>query len=709
MRTIAIIYESCSNFPAIDHNQRTLEKIFEGHVTIRNYYFDQLREGQTIEGDAFLLSNERLLSPLRPFISDFKKVIMMRRSIQKTGIPAIKDIPEGTDVLVVNDSSDSCVHTVYMLYELGISHLNLIPYDENRDADGIYLGLNYAVTPGEGWMVPPYIPHVIDFHYRVISFDTLCRISTLLNLDSDIIDRNLIKHRNMLAEFTDNRADKFMASHLKSQMINLIVRDFPSAIFAVDMEYHLIYSNEQADNLLHSTDFLPHVPGNRLEKEPLTMLKDIKSNTIIELNGERYMVEKAPLSLMDQLMGYCFTLQSESSLKQKEISLNHHLQQKGPAAKYHFQDIIYTSPVMEKTIIIAKQAAATDHTVLIRGESGTGKELLAQSIHNYSSRKNYPFVAINCNTLPESLLESQLFGYEGGSFTGARKEGKPGLFEQANQGTIFLDEIGDISPNLQSQLLRVLQERQIMRIGSDKVIDLDVRIIAATNQDLEKLVEEGRFRSDLLYRLNVIPLEVPPLRQRKEDILPLLSVFLKDLYEKISDEEKIDLCRYPWPGNIRQLESAAKYYETLHAFPGYLHTETPSLQDGAAAGDFTAADLASMASPPLRQASPAFQMAATLERTNQSHIPQENPNLSPAALERHILFLISLSTEPFHGIGRSGILTRLREQHIRMSDGKLREILARFEADGLITIAKGRGGCRITEKGADCLNNHVYT
>ncbi|MFR8040371.1 MAG: sigma 54-interacting transcriptional regulator, partial [Anaerovoracaceae bacterium] len=190
------------------------------------------------------------------------------------------------------------------------------------------------------------------------------------------------------------------------------------------------------------------------------------------------------------------------------------------------------------------------------------KELFAQSIHNYSSRKDMPFIGVNCAAIPETLLESELFGYEEGAFTGASKKGKIGYFEQANRGTIFLDEIGDISPALQARLLRVLQERQIMRIGSDRIIDVDVRIIAATNKDLIKEVEKGRFRGDLYYRLNALQIMIPPLRERKEDILLLFKEFMKEDYLRVGRREKELLENYQWPGNVRELENCALYYKT---------------------------------------------------------------------------------------------------------------------------------------------------
>lgn len=235
---------------------------------------------------------------------------------------------------------------------------------------------------------------------------------------------------------------------------------------------------------------------------------------------------------------------------------------KGYYAKYTFEDIIGESNKIRQVKDIAKKLAATDLTVLIEGESGTGKELFASSIHNASLRRDKPFVAINFSSLPETLVESELFGYEEGAFTGAVKGGKIGLFEQAEGGTIFLDEIGDISLKVQSRLLRVLQEKEIMRIGGDRIIPVDVRIIAATNQNLAELVSKGMFRADLYHRLKVLYINLPPLRERVEDIIPLIRYFLK---EKGMENIKIDnrvldkLCSLKWYGNVRELKNTIDY------------------------------------------------------------------------------------------------------------------------------------------------------
>jgi len=241
---------------------------------------------------------------------------------------------------------------------------------------------------------------------------------------------------------------------------------------------------------------------------------------------------------------------------------------KGQSIK--FDDIIGNSTALNEVKRKAQKIAGSSSTVLILGESGTGKELFARAIHAASAQSNKPFVSINCGAIPESLLESELFGYEEGAFTGARRGGKPGKFELANGGTIFLDEIGNMSLYLQAKLLRVLQEKQIERVGGTEVIPVDLRVIAATNSNLQKQVERGNFREDLYYRLSVIPLVIPPLRERKGDICLLLKYYLNRyanlLGKKIthfSKEAKEACCNYSWPGNVRELVNAVEYAVNL--------------------------------------------------------------------------------------------------------------------------------------------------
>ncbi|WP_035106682.1 sigma-54-dependent Fis family transcriptional regulator [Desulfovirgula thermocuniculi] len=235
-----------------------------------------------------------------------------------------------------------------------------------------------------------------------------------------------------------------------------------------------------------------------------------------------------------------------------------------------FDDIIGESRAIKELKARAAKIAASHSTVLITGESGTGKEIFARAIHAASPRKNKPFVAINCGAIPETLLESELFGYEEGAFTGARKGGKPGKFELAHQGTIFLDEIGNMSLYLQAKLLRVLQERQVERVGGNRLIPVDIRIIAATNSNLEEMMQKGHFRDDLYYRLSVIPLYIPPLRERPEDIRLLLEHYRRHYNQLLGKNIKgytpraVEAClSYSWPGNVRELVNAVEYAVNL--------------------------------------------------------------------------------------------------------------------------------------------------
>jgi len=225
--------------------------------------------------------------------------------------------------------------------------------------------------------------------------------------------------------------------------------------------------------------------------------------------------------------------------------------------RYQFENIIGHSPAMQEIFATITRVAATRATVLLAGESGVGKDMIARAIHQHSPRRDRPFVKINCTAIPENLMESELFGYEKGAFTGANIS-KPGKFETADTGTVFLDEIGDVPPGIQVKLLRVLQDREFERLGSNKVMHTDVRVIAATNVDLRAALEQGTFREDLYYRLNVVPLDIPPLRERKEDIPYLVEHFAKKFNGHISESAMERLMSYHWPGNVRELENVVE-------------------------------------------------------------------------------------------------------------------------------------------------------
>lgn len=293
---------------------------------------------------------------------------------------------------------------------------------------------------------------------------------------------------------------------------------------------------------------------------------EIETDKICTFRKKQLIVNKIPIYDQGQIVGSIFAFHEVNRIQYMEEKIRRANHESKLLASYQFKDIIGKSKEITDTVHQAKKYAYTDETVLITGETGTGKELFAQSIHNTSVRASQPFVAVNCAALPSTLLESELFGYAEGAFTGAKKGGKKGLFELAHRGTIFLDEIGEISPEVQSKLLRVLQQKEIMRIGDNRLIPIDVRVISATNRNLLKAVGEGTFRRDLYYRLNILKLSIPPLRQRKEDILPLAFNLLTEITEenlfsllkKSLTEYNELLTAYDWPGNVRELESLIK-------------------------------------------------------------------------------------------------------------------------------------------------------
>jgi transcriptional regulator, propionate catabolism operon regulatory protein len=288
------------------------------------------------------------------------------------------------------------------------------------------------------------------------------------------------------------------------------------------------------------------------------------------INGQQVAVNRVPISVGNQAVGAVATFQPVAAIQELEGKIRRKVYQRGHVAKLTASGILGESPAIKRAKTIAKEFSDINSTVLIMGETGTGKEIFAQSIHNSSSRRKGPFVAVNCAALPENLLESELFGYAEGAFTGAARGGKIGLFELAHMGTVFLDEISEISHKLQGRLLRVLQEREIMRLGDDKIIPVNVRVIAATNRDLYKMMRDGLFREDLYYRVDILRLVLPPLRERREDIIPLMFHFVKEYcrqfnkkFNDISLEVQQKLQNYYWPGNVRELRNVAERLAAL--------------------------------------------------------------------------------------------------------------------------------------------------
>jgi propionate catabolism operon transcriptional regulator len=300
-------------------------------------------------------------------------------------------------------------------------------------------------------------------------------------------------------------------------------------------------------------------------------LPDADGDTFCTVRGASYVVHRGPLASNNAAAGTVLTFQESRAVERLDRTLRARQRVQQFTARYRLDDIVGASESIERVRSLVRRYARSDATVLILGESGTGKEMVAQSMHQLSARRDFAFVAINCGAFPEALLESELFGYEEGAFTGARKGGKAGLIEVAHRGTLFLDEIGEMPLSLQSRLLRVLQEREVVRLGSTEPTRVDIRVVAATHRALTEGIEAGRFRADLYYRLNILSIALPPLRERAADLLPLAAELLRQaaareprLAARVPDLAAAGrvlaglggaLRRYAWPGNVRELQN----------------------------------------------------------------------------------------------------------------------------------------------------------
>jgi len=351
--------------------------------------------------------------------------------------------------------------------------------------------------------------------------------------------------------------------------LNGVLHNLREAVLSVNIRGRITALNPAMERMLgvtraHAMDRPIAEVAPEISMDQVLATGQLEVEQVVQINQMTCVANRIPIHEAGLRTGAILTLQDARTIQQADTTIRTQRRVRQSSTRYHFDQLTGTSPAFVKAIMAAKRYAKTDSTVLVTGESGTGKELFAQSIHNASTRRFSPFVAINCAAFPEPLLESEIFGYEEGAFTGSRKGGKQGLFEAAHTGTIFLDEIGDMPISLQSRLLRVLQEKEVVRLGSTQPVPIDVRIIAATHQTLAQRIEQGMFRADLYYRLNILHLALPALRDRSEDIAPLALQLLYFSLRQIGSSLPADqalaplmplLRTYHWPGNVRELEN----------------------------------------------------------------------------------------------------------------------------------------------------------
>ncbi|EQF24068.1 sensory box protein [Clostridioides difficile CD160] len=382
-------------------------------------------------------------------------------------------------------------------------------------------------------------------------------------------------------EYCKKLLDTLGEEKFNNEVLRNILDGIKDGVIAIDSNGSIILYNESAKNMLKverkcalNKYILDVFPKMEWMLDCLHEKNDVEDRKIRNINSLIVNTRTTLIKVDNSTYGVLGIIQDITKLQNLERKIRFDLNQKGLYARYTFDDFLFKDKLTKEFIEEAKKIGKSDYTTLLYGESGSGKEIIAHSIHNISRRKDRPFVAINCATIAENLLESELFGYEEGAFTGARKGGKRGLFELAHGGTLFLDEINSLSFNIQTKLLRVIEERQIMRIGSDYIIPLDIRIIAATNESLTEKIVMGTFRADLFYRLSSLEINIPPLRDRREDIIPLFNNFVNEVLKDdglnginsidenfvLTEDEINKLYNYSWPGNVRELKTIAQKY-----------------------------------------------------------------------------------------------------------------------------------------------------
>ena len=593
--------------------------------------------------------------------------LIARRAIDYTRIHDLLALPEGMDVLLVNDYESSTRAAIEHLKRVGLDHLNYFPYYPGIPE---YRSLKVAITPGELTLVPTCIERIIDIGTRQADISTLVELVQRLGLMEQLGDSISSQH---LREITRLFKEIDQAGKRVSNMRDTlqVLADYaPNGILYTDLAGRVILGNHTMSELLRMD---PEAMTSRLIWEIVPELPSapeaLESSVVISLGGQDMVVWEKSVNQGESIVGHIYVFETSQTIQTLEYELRRKSRKTEHEARYTFRDILSKSSQMERVLAYAKRVSQSDSTILIQGESGTGKELFAQAVHNASKRGEGPFVPVLFAAFPQSLLESELFGYEEGAFTGAKKGGRRGLFEEAHGGTIFLDEIGDAPLEFQVRLLRVLQERQVRPVGGRKLIPIDVRVIAATNKDLVEEVKQGRFREDLYYRLSVLPLRMPSLRERREDIPLLMAHFIRRFshgryggVNAIMTKETLEhLCGYSWPGNIRQLVNVVEFLMNIHEDRKLLQIEQL----------------------------PEYLLVEE---------PAEDLRLVHDLLGQDLVWILCKFHE--HGsIGRRYLAELAAGEQPHLSEGVIRGLLTTGEALGLVKPRMGRQGTAITEKG----------
>jgi sigma-54 dependent transcriptional regulator, acetoin dehydrogenase operon transcriptional activator AcoR len=493
-----------------------------------------------------------------------EKIINVRRALNIEILEDLVKLPPKTECLVVNNLPETTYDTIQYLENLGLD-LKFYPYYPGMESE--HRKTDVAIIPTATEMVPKGIRTVIDIGVRPLDITSIIEIGTKLQVNLDNAHIYFAKYLKKIIHLSGRLMYLLNDVNKLNDILDTILNTVHDGIIATDEENNIIKLNKSARNILGISKNNKQLINSKFDQvfPKLSFPKEEEcnqKNKIVTIENKKLVVNRTSIITENKMKGNVTAFQDVTRIQDLEQDIRKQIQKKGFSSRYTVDDIIGNSKQIEQTIQIMKKISKTEQTVLILGENGTGKELFAHSLHNLSQRKNGPFIPVNFAGLPESLAESELFGYDDGTFTGGSKGGKQGLFELAHNGTIFFDEIGDASLSLQILLLRVLQEQQVMRVGGRRIIPINVRVIAATNKNLKKLVAEGKFREDLYYRLFVLPLRVPPLRERREDLALLINKFIREnslVMPHIEDDVMQKLLNYHWPGNVRELMSVSQY------------------------------------------------------------------------------------------------------------------------------------------------------
>lgn len=674
-----------NNASAFYKNQ--IESLFGDLVSINSYSVLDGSVKKVDKADVFIVTTDAFES-----ITDYEKSIPqnipkveLNVEFTKKSIETLMNMPKGTCAYFVNLSETMVRECIARLSQLGVNHINFIPCFPGANLTN---NCDIAVTVGESRYVPTGVKDIIDLGHRVPDSNTIVEIALRLKLDYLLERENFKEYFNSIASSNYSFNKLFGRSLNMESQFEILMETIDAGIIGVNEDNIVFAYNSKAAEITginkkqaidKTADFcFPFLPflESRLSSKKI-------NNKLVKFKGMDINVSIAPVIRGNEYIGAFAIIQKFTEEEFKQHNLRIQLLNKGHKAKYTFEDIIGESEAIKRSCVIAKKMAKNNSAVLITGESGTGKELFAHAVHNESGRSNYPFIAINCAAMPDNLLESELFGYEEGSFTGAKKGGKLGLFEFAHKGSIFLDEVEGMSPALQVKLLRVIQEGEIMRVGGDKIISIDVRIIAASNESLEDLVAEGVFRSDLYYRLNTLPIEVPPLRERGEDIMLLFENIRNKLngHFILSPQVKNAFISHDWKGNVRELHNYVEYltyldkdYIDYDDLPPSFHKGLFNLKNRHDNNDLDVNLLKKLASNKMDD------YIFVLEMLHDGYIKQQN-------------------------LGRLSIAEKAQALGHYLTQQEVRSILYDLNNLGFIKMSHGRGGSKINERGIKVYNN----